>query len=157
MRSDVEKDEFKYDCAGSVRCDFNGNECCSKDCRCCEVYNRSALEIHKTEVDLVAPYDGEICTINGVNYIKNVGGTIAKFDSVDDVITAFSLCTFFDMNYSPNEMYSLYPLFFKLKAYFSLGVPVRLLGNGEDSPLISAFKDGSVYVVSVRKCSTRWQ
>lgn len=157
MRSGVEKDEFKYDYDGHIKCELDEEECCCEDCMCCERYNKFASDIHTMEKNAMIPFNGEVCSMNDVNYTRNIDCTIAKFDSVDDAITAFSLCTFFDINYSPNEMYRLYPLFFKLKAYFSMGVPIRLLGNGEDSPLIAEFRDGSVYAIAVRRDDARWQ
>lgn len=155
MRDDVEKDEFKYECSNVIYCDFSGEKCSGTDCRCCRIFNESEIELHASEMKLLVPYQDVV--VNGIGFVKNFDNTIIKVESIDDAMKIFGDCEFFDIKYSPNEMYWPYPLFFRLKAHLSLGVPVRLLGNGEKSPLISAFGDGSVYVISVRLMDkTRW-
>lgn len=148
MRCDVEKDEFKYDCYKGTCCDYSGEKCNGTDCRCCHVCNESESEFHASEMKSLVPHQDVV--VEGIKFTKNFENTIIKVESVDDAIKMFSKCDFFDIRYSPNEMYQLYPLFFRLKAHLSLGVPEKLLGDGEYAPLIAAFGNGSVYVISTR-------
>lgn len=146
MRTGINRNEFKYAHDGALCCDLKDTECDDFDCRCCQTHNISESNLHTAEMELLVPRIS--CTHECITYLRNDSNTIAKFNSVCDIVKMFHRCSFASIPYSPNAMYTLYPLFFKLKAYLSLGVPKKLYGNGEDAPLISVFKDGSVYLIS---------
>lgn len=136
--------EFKCISGG---CDLSSDgKCIGDDCRYCSVYNKSESILHNAEMETIIPKISKI--VNEVCYLTSYADTVARFLSVDDAKKVFRRCVFYEIGYAPHEMYVLYPNFFRIKSYLSLGVPRMLLGNGEKSPLISVFSDGCVYTIA---------
>lgn len=145
MRNDISRNEFK--CASSGCEILGGIICDGGDCRLCRVHNKSESDLYHDYMLSLLP-SSVVNTRNGICFNSSYDGTVARFHSVDDAEKVFRNCMFYEIKYAPHEMYDLYPNFFRIKAYCSLGVPQILLGNGVESPLISVFGGGSVYAVS---------
>lgn len=150
MRSDIEDNEFLYECKGIVKCDVTHTRCKCDNCRYCDIgCNQQKKLVKSINLEFI---DFDRKTNGDIEFLRNCVGTIALFKGFDDAVSMFKKSCFdykrIDYHYTPRMLF-VYPLFFRLKALLSLGVPIRLLHVDYENPLFAIYGDG-VYVIAPR-------